>query len=159
MLLLLAGAVCVAVPARGQASGIAIGKRAPAATVQTLDGKSVDLGSYVGRTPMLIEFWATWCPQCHELEPALVAAQRKYGGKVKFVAVAVSVRQSTAKLKAYQVKHKLPYDILFDANATATDAYEVPATSYIVVVNRQGNVVYTGVGGSQNVEAAIRKAL
>ena len=142
-----------------QEIGIAVGKRAPSAIVKTLDGKSVDLGSYVGRTPMLIEFWATWCPQCHELEPALVAAQKKYAGKVKFIGVAVSIRQSPARLKAYVAKHKLTHEILFDADANASDAYEVPATSYVVVVNRKGEVVYTGLGGSQNLEAAIRKAL
>ena len=142
-----------------QEIGIAVGKRAPSAIVKTLDGKSVDLGSYVGRTPMLIEFWATWCPQCHELQPALLAAQKKYAGKVKFIGVAVSIRQSPARLKAYVAKHKLTHEILFDADANASDAYEVPATSYVVVVNRKGEVVYTGLGGSQNLEAAIRKAL
>jgi ribosomal protein S5 len=35
----------------------------------------------------------------------------------------------------------------------------VPATSYVVVVDRSGKVVYTGVGGTQNIDAAIRKAL
>ncbi|MEJ7759024.1 MAG: TlpA disulfide reductase family protein [Gemmatimonadaceae bacterium] len=145
--------------ASAQEIGIAVGKRAPAAIVKTLDGKSVDLGSYVGRTPMLIEFWATWCPQCHELEPALLAAQKKYAGKVKFIGVAVSIRQSPARLKAYVAKNKLTHEILFDADANASDAYEVPATSYVVVVNRKGNIVYTGLGGSQNLEAAIRKAL
>jgi len=142
-----------------QEIGIAVGKRAPSAIVKTLDGKSVDLGSYVGRTPMLIEFWATWCPQCHELEPALLAAQKKYAGKAKFIGVAVSIRQSPARLKAYVAKHKLTHEILFDADANASDAYEVPATSYVVVINRKGEVVYTGLGGSQNLEAAIRKAL
>ena len=142
-----------------QEIGIAVGKRAPSAIVKTLDGKSVDLGSYVGRTPMLIEFWATWCPQCHELEPALLAAQKKYAGKVKFIGVAVSIRQSPARLKAYVAKHKLTHEILFDADANASDAYEVPATSYVVVINRKGEVVCTGLGGSQNLEAAIRKAL
>lgn len=154
-----ASVLAVVPPAGAQALGIAKGKRAPAAIVQTLDGKSVDLGSYIGRTPMLIEFWATWCAQCHELEPALVAAHRKYASQMKFIGVAVSVRQSRERLKAYVARHKLTYEVLFDADANASDAYEVPATSYVVVVNRKGEIVYTGLGGSQNLEAAIRKAL
>jgi len=108
---------------------------------------------------MLIEFWATWCSKCRELEPALLAAQKKYAGRVKFVGVAVSVNQSPARVKAYAAKHGMKFDILYDADGNASDAYEAPATSYIVVVNRKGNVVYTGLGGSQNLEAAIRKAL
>ena len=57
-----------AVPA--QDLGIDVGKRAPSALVTTLDGKRVDIGQYVGKTPMFLEFWATWCPRCRDLEPA-----------------------------------------------------------------------------------------
>jgi len=38
-------------------------------------------------------------------------------------------------------------------------AYDVPATSYVVVADKTGKVVYTGVGGTQNIDAAIRKAM
>jgi hypothetical protein len=37
-------------------------------------------------------------------------------------------------------------------------AYDVPATSYVVVVDKTGKIVYTGVGGTQNLDAAIKKA-
>jgi hypothetical protein len=35
----------------------------------------------------------------------------------------------------------------------------VPATSYVVVMNKAGVIVYTGVGGDQDLAAAIKKAL
>jgi thiol-disulfide isomerase/thioredoxin len=148
-----------AAPARAQDLGIAVGKRAPSAVVQTLSGKPVDLGSYVGKGPMLIEFWATWCPQCHELEPALLAAHKKYGSRVRFVGLAVSIRQSPAKIRAYAAKHGLTHELLFDAEGNAADVYDAPATSYVVVINKAGTFVYTGLGGDQDLEAAIKKAL
>jgi thiol-disulfide isomerase/thioredoxin len=156
---LVATFAAVSSSAGAQALGIAVGKRAPAAVVQTLSGKPIDLGSYVGKGPMLIEFWATWCPQCHELEPALLAAHRKYGSRVRFVGVAVSIRQSPAKIRAYAAKHGLKHELLFDAEGNAADVYDAPATSYVVVVNKAGTIVYTGLGGDQDLEAAIRKAL
>lgn len=155
----LAAFAFLAPSAKAQESGIDIGTKAPAAAVQTLDGKSTDLATYVGKGPVLMEFWATWCPSCKELEPALLAAQKKYIGKVKFVGVAVSVNQSPARIKAYVAKHGIRHDILFDANGKAAEAYDVPATSYVVVLNAKGNVVYTGLGGKQDLEAAIKKAL
>lgn len=139
--------------------GIQVGKRAPAAVVKDLDGKPVDLGAYIGKTPMLIEFWATWCGNCQHLEPSLIAAQKKYGSKVRFIGVAVSVNQSSERVKLYAAKHGLKHQILFDDIGDATDKYDVPATSYIVVINKKGNVVYTGLGGDQNIEAALKKAL
>jgi thiol-disulfide isomerase/thioredoxin len=151
----------VVAPGRVQAQelGINVGSAAPAAKVATLDGKEADLSQYIGKTPMLIEFWATWCPNCQELEPTMIETAKKYGKQVKFVGVAVSVNETPARVKAFVAKHGLPGDHYFDTRGNATGAYDVPATSYVVVVNKAGKVVYTGLGGKQDLEAAIKKAL
>jgi len=47
---------------------------------------------------------------------------------------------------------------VFDRDGKATAAFGVPHTSYVVVIDRNRKVVYTGVGGTQNIDAAIRKA-
>jgi thiol-disulfide isomerase/thioredoxin len=143
-----------------QETGLPVGSKAPTTTlVETLDGKPFDLGQFVGKTPVLIEFWATWCPNCKQLEPAMVAAAKKYGSKVKFVAVAVSVNQSPERVKLYAEKHALPLEMYFDKKGNAADAYDAAATSYIVILDKTGTVVYTGLGGSQDLDAAIRKAI
>jgi thiol-disulfide isomerase/thioredoxin len=157
----LVGAVLVAAPsaARSQDLGIEVGSVAPAAKVHTLDGHEADLSQYTGKTPVLMEFWATWCPNCKELEPTLLDAAKKYGTKIKFVGVAVSVNESPDRVKAFVAKHGLPGDQYFDTKGNATGAFDVPATSYVVVINKAGKVVYTGLGGRQNLDAAIKKAL
>ncbi|HEV8237183.1 MAG TPA: TlpA disulfide reductase family protein [Gemmatimonadaceae bacterium] len=144
---------------RAQDMGIEIGSKGPAAAVETLDGKPADLAQYVGKAPVLIEFWATWCPNCRELEPHLKAVHAKYSSQVKFVGVSVSVNQSPDRVKAYVAKHEIPGDQFFDRNGAATGAYDVPATSYVVVLDKSGKVVYTGLGGDQDLEKAIKKAL
>jgi thiol-disulfide isomerase/thioredoxin len=154
-------AVFIAAPTRAwsQDLGIEIGSAAPSAKVHTLDGKEADLSQYTGKTPVVMEFWATWCPNCQELEPTIVAAAKKFGTQIRFVGVAVSVNESPERVKAFVAKHGLPGDQYFDTKGNATDAYDVPATSYVVVLNKAGKVVYTGLGGKQNLEAAIKKAL
>ena len=142
-----------------QSSGIQVGEKAPAAAVQTLDGKPANLSQWVGKGPVVMEFWATWCPNCKELEPALQAAAKKYGDRVRFVAVAVSVNQSPERVRRYMAKYKLPVEMVYDHEGEATEAYVVPATSYVVVLDAAGKVVYTGLGGDQDLEAAIRRAL
>jgi thiol-disulfide isomerase/thioredoxin len=161
MKLLLATAVFLLSPfaAKAQDLGIQVGGTPAPATVETLDGKPVALDAWVGKSPVLIEFWATWCPQCKELEPAMLAAQKKYGSRVKFLAVAVSVNQSPELVKRYAAKHQLTAEVFFDRKGAATDAYDVPATSYVVVLDRTGKVVYTGQGGDQNLDRALGKAL
>lgn len=144
--------------ARAQDSGLAVGTAAPSAMLQTLDGKTVDLAQ-VAKGPAVIEFWATWCESCEALLPAMKKAQATYGGRVTFVAVAVSVNQSVQRVKLHVAKHGVPGEQLFDTRGDATGKWDVPATSYVVVLNKAGKVVYTGVGGDQNIEAAIKKAL
>ena len=139
--------------------GIEVGSAAPGAKVATLDGKEADLASYIGKTPVVMEFWAVWCPNCKELEPTLLQVAKKYAGRVKVIGVAVSVNESPAAVKAFVEKHGLPGDQFFDTKGNATGAYDVPATSYIVVLDKNGKVVYTGLGGKQDLESAIKKAL
>jgi thiol-disulfide isomerase/thioredoxin len=154
-------AMTLMIPGRAQAQdlGIEVGTAAPSAKVHTLDGKEVDLAQYTGKTAVIMEFWATWCPVCKELEPAMLSAAKKYGNQVKFVGVAVSVNESPERVKAFVEKHGLPGDQYFDTKGNATGAYDVPATSYVVVINKAGKIVYTGQGGRQNLDAAIKKAL
>lgn len=142
-----------------QEIGLPIGSAAPAAAVETLDGRPTDLSAYVGKTPVLIEFWASWCGNCKQLEPQLKAVAQKYAGRMKLVAVAVSVNQSPARVRAFAKQHPLPVEFVYDRAGNATGAYDVGATSYVVVVDRAGKVVYTGQGGDQNLDAAVRKAL
>ena len=142
-----------------QESGIAVGTQAPAAKVQTLEGKTFDIGSYVGKSPMLIEFWAFWCPNCKELEPSLLALHKKYGSKIRFVAVAVSVNETRDRVKTFTEKKKYSHQTVYDGLGEATEAYDVPATSYVVIIDKAGKVTYTGLGGKQNLEPAILKAL
>lgn len=143
-----------------QDGGLELGTVAPNAKVQTLDGKTVDLASVIGKgQPTLVEFWATWCENCEHLLPTLKSVAAKYQGKVKFVGVSVSVNQSVRRVQLHVAKHGVPGDQVWDATGDATGKWDVPATSYVVVLDRAGKVVYTGVGGTQDLDAAIRKAM
>lgn len=145
--------------ARAQDFGLPVGTSAPIASVQALDGSTVSLAQYVGKGPVLIQFWAAWCSTCRELMPSFQRAQRMYGSRVKFVAVAVSANESLERVRRYAVAHKFTHAVLYDARGEAVDRFNVPATSYVVVLDRRGRIVYTGVGGDQDLVAAVRKAL
>jgi len=105
---------------------------------------------------VLLEFWATWCPLCKALEPALKDAHARYGASVQFVAIGVGVNESPASIKRHLADHPLPFPVVFDASGAAVRAYQAPTTSYIVVLDRAGKVTYTGTGTDQDIAAALR---
>ena len=52
----------------------------------------------------------------------------------------------------------MPHDTFYDTDGKAAGAFDAPATSYVVVLDKTGRVVYTGLGGKQDLEAALKKA-
>ena len=157
VLALLLGPLLGTVPLLAQEAGIAVGADAPVVTVPDLDGKPVDLGQYIGKKPVFLEFWATWCELCEELLPRVRAAKAAYGDRVEFLGVNVTVNQSRDRVRRYLEKHQPPFRTLYDEAGTSTRAYEAPATSYVVIVDRSGKVAYTGSGGTQEFDGVLRR--
>ena len=157
----LAFSVALAVPALlgAQEMGIPVGNTAPNAMLQTLDGRPAQLSQWIGKTPVVLEFWAMWCGNCRALEPEFQKVGRAFGRQVKFVGVAVSANQTPEQVTRFLRQHPMPVEMLYDKDGTAVESYDVPATSFVVVIDRTGKVVYTGSGRTQDLTAAIRKAL
>jgi len=161
--LVVASALCVAYarPLSAQDDvGLPVGTAVTSSIpVENLDGQPVDLASYVGKKPVLIEFWATWCPLCRALLPKIEATHKRYGDKVEFVVVAVAVNESKRSVKRHLQEHAIPFTFVWDGNGAAVRAFEAPSTSYIVALDARGKVAYTGLGDKQDIEAAVKKAL
>lgn len=130
-----------------------------AAVVQDLGGQSADLTQlYVGKKPVLMEFWATWCPICRALLPRMAAAHRRWGSRVEFVVVGVGINETRQTMQRHLDAHPMPFHFYYDFSGAAVRAYEAPSTSYVVALDARGRVVYTGVGEDQDIDAAARRA-
>jgi thiol-disulfide isomerase/thioredoxin len=138
--------------------GIPVGETPPAVTLEDLNGNPVALSQWVGKKPVIVEFWATWCPICAELLPRMEAAQKKYGDRAEFLVVAVAVNQSKNSVRRHLERHPMPFTFLWDGNGAAVRAFQAPATSYVAVLDARGRVVYTGIGADQDIEAAMEPA-
>jgi thiol-disulfide isomerase/thioredoxin len=147
----------VAAPLVAQEPELEIGSRAPAVVVNDLDGKPVSLAQFIGHRPVFLEFWATWCESCEALLPRVRKAQAAYGKAVEFIGINVTVNETPEGARGYLSKHGLALRALYDTEGTSIRAYQVPATSYVVIADRSGKVVYTGIGGTQNFDRALRQ--
>ena len=51
--------------------------------------------------PVLVDFWAQWCPPCHRLAPVLDELAAEYAGRIRFAEVDVDHNPNTAR--AYHI--------------------------------------------------------
>ena len=74
---LAAGAALLLVATAAAGQGPQVGKPAPEISFKTLEGRRVRLSELRGH-PVVVTFWATFCPPCREEFPALVAARLRH---------------------------------------------------------------------------------
>lgn len=137
--------------------GIELGNEPAPFALETVDGELVDLADVIGHRPVLIEFWATWCPKCERLHPKMVAAHKAFGDRVEFYGIAVAMGQKPSSIRKHLKKHPLPFPMLWDADGHAVRQFMVPVTSYVVILDANGRVAYTGVDSTQDISGALSR--
>lgn len=104
------------------------------------DNQPISLSDFKGK-PLLINFWASWCPPCQEETPDLVKAYAKYGNKVQFISVNLTAKDSLPDIKGFIDKYGIQYPVALDVNGTVTSQYNVVAIPTSIFVNRSGVIV------------------
>ena len=137
----------------------AVGHVAPVVTVADLDGKPVRVGLAAGKSAAVVEFWATWCELCRALLPSMRAAHKRFGDRVDFFGVNVTVNDCKDHVRRYVAQNHPPFITVYDDHGVAVRAFGALATSYIVIIDRTGRVAYTGDGADQNIPAELAKVI
>ncbi len=109
------------------------GSEAPDFTMQNLQGKDVKLSSLRGR-PVMINFWATWCPPCRSEIPTIAQMYNDthHDGLYEIVGVATQSDRST--IEAFSKEFGMNFPLISDADGKATTLYHVlpiPTTFFI----------------------------
>ena len=127
-----------------------------------MDGRLRPLAEWRGKV-LVVNFWATWCVPCREEIPALVTVQEKWAAKgVQVVGIAID---ETDKIRPYAAELKINYPILVggvDSIELAKQAgNRLGGLPFTVVFNRQGEAVYTRLGGldRQKLEGLVQSLL
>jgi thiol-disulfide isomerase/thioredoxin len=125
----------------------------PAAVMDTalagLDGRKAKLSDWKGKV-MVVNFWATWCAPCRKEIPEFIRMQSRLGPKgLQFVGIAIDEMD---KVKAYAQEVGINYPLLvgeIDAvEVSRAFGNELGALPFTVIIDRQGRVVRTELGGT-----------
>jgi cytochrome c biogenesis protein CcmG, thiol:disulfide interchange protein DsbE len=123
------------------------------------DSRRIAVADHIG-TPMVINFWATWCGPCRSEAPLLEDAWRKYKGRVVFIGV--DTRDFTGDAKRFIEKYELTYPIAYDGPAKLWEPWGLTGLPETFFVDRDGRIVEHRVGEftePEELDDAIQKAL
>lgn len=131
--------------------GINKGDIAPDFALETVDGQFISLSSFQHQKPIVLYFWATWCPFCKRDFDTLKKVYPSYKNDVAFIAVDLDLTEGPQIIKEYQKKNELTESgILFAlGDASVLNTYQVHSTTTKFLINRHGIIRYSG-SGAQN---------
>ena len=135
--------------------------QAPDFTLPGTDGKTYSLKDFRGKT-LIIDFWATWCPDCREEMPQLLDLQKKLKGRKDIVMVGVSFDTDPAKLDAYVKEQGIGWLQLSDfkskKESAISEAYHIQWIPTKYVIGPDGKVLLATVM-QDKVDALVQKLL
>ena len=114
-------------------------------TLSDLDGKPVALSSFAGRL-VLLHFWATWCPTCHEEMTILDDAARAHPGAL--VILGVNLGEKRSKVATFVKESGISFPILLDARGKVAAAYGVLSLPITLAIGPDGHVAERVLMGS-----------
>lgn len=114
------------------------GSPAPDFQLKNLQGSLVRLSTLRGQ-PVVLHFWATWCPHCLSEMPLLESASRDLSARGAQV-LAINLGEPRKKVQRYARDHGLNFIILLDTRGKAAQAFGVVGLPATVVIDREGRV-------------------
>jgi thiol-disulfide isomerase/thioredoxin len=120
-----------------------------------LEGNPVALSEYAGK-PMLINFWATWCPPCLEEMPLLQTYAERYAEEMTILAINAGENESL--VRAYVAEHELELIILLDPSDSAIKHFRVYGFPTTLFYDKEGVLQSTHIG-ELNEELLVRNLI
>jgi thiol-disulfide isomerase/thioredoxin len=117
----------------------------PDFSLDMLDGGKFKLSEQVGH-PVVVNFWATWCPPCRAELPALEDVYRNNRDK-GLVVVGVDVAESRDVVAKYVAENNLTFPIVLDAGGETTELYRIQGMPTTFFVGRDGRIHNMVIGG------------
>jgi thiol-disulfide isomerase/thioredoxin len=112
----------------------------------TLERDPVLLSKYAGKA-VVVSYWATWCKYCLKELPILGGIQK--AGKGNIQVIAVNTEERDVFRKAARVLNTLEVQLAYDPDKKAQAAYGVSGIPHLVVIGRDGKIVSTFRGYSE----------
>ena len=128
----------------------AVSGAAPAFQAVLMDGRHVSLRDYRGR-PLLVHFWATWCPACRLEQGTVDAISRDHQ-----VLTVATQSGDAAELAGYLARHELAFPLHVDEHGEMATRWGVHALPTSFVIDGNGRIRHVTAGLTTGVGLRLR---
>ena len=123
--------------------------------LRTSGGEAASVRDYLGSKPVLLAFWATWCPACKDTIPRLKEIETGLlRDKVKLLAV--DYLESREKVASFIRKLNIPYTVLLDRDGTVARRFRVQGVPAYILLDGRGEIAWRGHALPEDIESLLR---
>jgi thiol-disulfide isomerase/thioredoxin len=115
--------------------------------LQDLDGEAIQLSSYLGKGPVLFDFWAIWCKPCLKALPALDELHAELGPRgLHVIGINEDGPRNAPKVKPFMQTNGYTFPVLLDLNREAQRRMQVAALPTTLLLDADGTVLHSSFG-------------
>jgi thiol-disulfide isomerase/thioredoxin len=118
---------------------------APAFDLKDPEGRPQRLTDYRGK-PLILNFWATWCPPCLEEMPSLERAAKALAGD-GIAVVAINVGEDAKAVAAFLEDQPITISLPMDNDTKVAQSYHMKGLPATFVIDADGRIVFRALGG------------
>jgi cytochrome c biogenesis protein CcmG, thiol:disulfide interchange protein DsbE len=137
----------------GEDRAVLTGAHAANFTLKTLEGQPVTLDQTLGK-PVVLDFWATWCPPCRAELPSIEKLRAEFSDTVQFYGVN---DEDSGTVKSFVGKNHYELAVLMDSRRQVHRMFGVSAIPTMLIIDKEGVIREQFVGS--RTEARLRKAI
>ncbi len=124
------------------------GEPAPDFQLENLDGQSISLSDFRGK-PVLINFWATWCPQCRSEMPYIQEIYEEWSDQ-GLVLLAINIGENSYTVEEFMQSHNLSFTVLLDTEKDIAQRYNITGIPTTLFIDKDGIIQDKVIGAFQS---------
>lgn len=135
-------AVLFAALAAAAVCGTTQGAQSPDFTLESAGGGRVSLREAAAGKPVLLVFWATWCPHCNEAVSEINGIRWRLSERLQVLAI--NYMENRRKVRAFVKAKRIAYPVLLDTDGKVAGRYNILGIPTYILLDRDGRIVYSG---------------
>ncbi|WP_299877691.1 peroxiredoxin [uncultured Cocleimonas sp.] len=117
---------------------------APDFVLPDMQNKAHSLSDYLGK-PVIVTFWATWCPPCIKELPSFNRAWAKLKDE-GIVVLGININEDIETIESFKLQYPIDFTILRDEASEQIENWNMTGLPTTFIVDAEGRVVYQAMG-------------